>query len=99
MARADATDAASRMEGMTGSQLDHFRLGHRSGLAENVQKTPDYGDAATRLAGATGKRAAIETVHGPEAAGALYGRPEPEPEANRTYRAILGGSGDRATGR
>src|SRR3546814_9644902 len=50
MARADATDAASRMEGMTGSQHDHFRLGHRSGLAENVQKTPDYGDAANRLA-------------------------------------------------
>ncbi|NYI23072.1 hypothetical protein EWH08_11110 [Sphingobium indicum] len=96
MARADATDAASRMEGMTGSQLDHFRLGHRSGLAENVQKTPDYGDAANRLAGATGKRAAIETVHGPEAAGALYGRLEPEQEANRTYRAIRGGSSDRA---
>lgn len=96
MAKADAVDAANRLDGMSGSQVDHFRLGHRSALAADVRRVPDYGDAAKRLAGSWHKREAIETVHGPDATRDLFDRLKPEQDAAETWKAVRGNPGDRA---
>lgn len=90
MAKADATDAFNRMEGMTGSQRDFFRMGHRTGLAGIAQGVRDSSDVVGMLAGSSKKREALEVVHGPEDAAALYERWTPEQDAYRTFRNIGG---------
>lgn len=92
MAKADATDAANRMADMTGSQADHFRLGHRSGMVEDLQRLGDYGNAARRVDGSLGKREAIAAVHGQEAADGLFDRLRAEHEAHQTWSAVRGNS-------
>lgn len=92
MVRADATDAANRMEGLTGSQTDHFRLGHRSEMAATARKVPDYGNAARNINGALEKRRAIETIHGTDKAEDLFDRLKAEHEGNQTWAAVRGNS-------
>lgn len=90
MARANATDAANRMSDMTGSQVDHFRLGHRSGLVEDLQNVGNYGNAAGHVNGSLGKREALATVHGQDATNALLERLQAEQDANQTWTAVRG---------
>lgn len=96
MAKADAEEAASRLNGMTADQVDHFRLGHRSGMAADVRSVPDYGDAARRVAGSLKKRDAVEAIHGPEATEALLQRLGIEQDAAQTWKAIRGVTGNGA---
>jgi len=91
MARSGATDVANRVEALTPSQTDHFRLGHRSALASDMRARPDYSDAARRVAGSEDQRQAIAAVHGPEAAAALSDRLGAEGDAAETWKAVRGG--------
>ncbi|WP_294390181.1 hypothetical protein [uncultured Sphingomonas sp.] len=92
MAKDDATDAGNRMADMTGSQIDNFRLGHRSGMVRDLQALGDYGNAARKVEGSLSKRSAIETVHGPDKAEALFDRLAAEHEAYQTWSAVRGNS-------
>lgn len=93
MAKDDAVDAANRMDGMTnGSQRDFFRLGHRTGLAQDVRNLGDYGNAARRVDGNMDARTALRTVHGPEAADNLMNRLAAEHEGYQTWAAVRGNS-------
>lgn len=91
MARSGATDVANRTSALTPSQLDHFRLGHRSALASDVLGRPDYSDAARRVAGSEDQRQALAAVHGREATQALMDRLGPERDAAETWKAVRGG--------
>lgn len=93
MAKDSAVDAANRMENMTtGSQRDHFRLGHRTGLADDVRQLGDYGNAARRVNGNQDARDAISYVHGNESADALFDRLNAEHEGYQTYATVRGNS-------
>jgi hypothetical protein len=93
MARDSSTDAANRMENMTtGSQRDFFRLGHRTGLSQDVRGLGDYGNAARRVDGNLDARDAISYVHGPEAADSLFDRLAAEHEGYQTFAAVRGNS-------
>ena len=91
MVKSGATDVANRTGDLTPSQLDHFRLGHRSALASDVLARPDYSDTARRVAGSEDQRQAIAAVHGTEAASALTDRLGAEGDAAETWKAIRGG--------
>src|SRR5262249_4328208 len=93
MAGADAKDFLPRLSGMSDGQQEFFRLGHRSGLAQDLKSLPDFGDAATRLSGTFGKREALEAAHGPEASQALLERLGAEQDASRTWDAVKGAAG------
>ena len=90
MAKADAVDASNRMANMTGNQVDHFRLGHRSGMAQDLRELGDCGNAARRVDGSLAKRDAIATVHGPEASQALFDRLQAEHGAHQTWAVVRG---------
>lgn len=93
MAKANATDAGNRMANMTSdSQRDFFRLGHRTGLADDVSALGDYGNAARRVDGSDKARKAIATVHGDDAAQALADRLQAEHEGYQTWAAVRGNS-------
>lgn len=92
MAKANATDAANRMDNMAGSQADHFRLGHRTGMVEDLQKLGDYGNAARRVDGSMAKRDAVSTVHGGQAAEDLFDRLQAEHGGHQTWQAVRGNS-------
>ncbi|TCU61277.1 hypothetical protein EDF58_101591 [Novosphingobium sp. PhB57] len=93
MAKDSATDAANRMENMTtGSQRDFFRLGHRTGLSQDVRGLGDYGNAARRVDGNLDARDAISYVHGGEAADNLFNRLAAEHEGYQTFAAVRGNS-------
>src|SRR5262249_55582278 len=93
MAKDDATDVSNRMAGMTtGSQRDFFRLGHRTGLADDVAKIGDYGNAARRVDGNLQSGDAIDAVHGPEAAEDLFDRLKAEHEGYQTWSSVRGNS-------
>jgi hypothetical protein len=93
MARDSAADVSNRMEYMTdGSQRDFFRLGHRTGLADDVRKLGDYGNAARRVDGNRDARDAISAVHGDEASGQLFDRLAAEHEGYQTFATVRGNS-------
>lgn len=92
LATTSAEDIANRTEDFSDSELAHFRLGHRSGLAENVAGLGDYGNAAGFLEGSLKKRGAIAQAHGDDAAQALADRLEAEKEAYLTYATVRGNS-------
>lgn len=93
MAKDNAVDAANRMENMTnGSQRDFFRLGHRTGIAQDVRNLGDYGNAARRVDGNLDARDAISLVHGQEPADALFDRLGAEHEGYQTWAAVRGNS-------
>jgi len=92
MARSGAVDVANRTGGLTGSQLDHFRLGHRSALASDVLSRPDYSDTAGLLVASEDQRQALAAVHGSEPAGALLDRLGGERDAAATWKAVRGGA-------
>lgn len=92
MAKANATDVENRMAEMTGNQIDHFRLGHRSGMAEDVSAIGDYGNAARRVDGSDKARKAITRVHGQDAADDLFDRLAAEHEGYQTWAAVRGNS-------
>lgn len=86
-----ADEVSNAFEEITGLNRDFFRLGHRSGLAGDVQTLGDYGNAAARVAGSANKRAALQTVHGP-IADDLLERTLGEHEAHQTWKAVRGNS-------
>jgi hypothetical protein len=91
MAKDNAVDAANRMENMTnGSQRDFFRLGHRTGIAQDVRNLGDYGNAARRVDGNVDARDAISYVHGEEPSQALFDRLGAEQEGYQTWAALRG---------
>ncbi len=92
MARSNATDVSNRMEDMTGSQLDQFALGHRTGVADDVRTLGDYGNAARRVDGSIKHREALATVHGSEAADALGRRLDAEHQGHQTWATVRGNS-------
>jgi hypothetical protein len=86
-----AEDVTNAFSEVTGLNQDFFRLGHRSGLAGDVQTLGDYGNAAARVAGSANKRAALQTVHG-DRADDLLERTLGEHEAHQTWKAVRGNS-------
>lgn len=86
-----ADEVTNAFNEVTGLNQDFFRLGHRSGLAGDVQTLGDYGNAAARVAGSANKRAALKAVHG-EKADDLLERTLPEHEAHQTWKAVRGNS-------
>lgn len=88
--KSDAQDIAARLGNMSPDQVQHFRLGHRSGLAGDVKSLRDYGVASKRLAGSLEKREALEAAHGPDKAQALMDRLDPEMDATATWQTIRG---------
>jgi len=95
LSKKHANDISYRLDNMPEEAIEHFRLGHRSGLAGNLQAVADTGDVAKRLVGTKGKRDAIVTAHGNDAAQDLFGRMGMEGDATETWKALRGaGKGD-----
>lgn len=90
--RSTAADAQASMATLSPSQLDQFRLGDRTRLANEVSAQPHYSDATTPLNRSDAHMDLIREVHGSEAADALQTRLAAEGDAYRTYRAVRGHS-------
>ena len=91
MATSTGDDIANRLADLTGTQADFFRLGHRSGLAQDVQALGDWGNAAARVAGSAKKRQGLTAAHGDRASD-LLDRTLAEHEAHQTWKAVRGNS-------
>lgn len=91
MAKAGPDDVTNAINGLSDTNADFFRLGHRSALANDVQSLGDYGNAGRRLNGSANQRNALQAVYGDRAA-PFMDRLNAEHEANQTYRAIRGNS-------
>jgi len=91
MAGANGEDIANRMADLTGAQTEFFRLGNRSGLAKDVQKLDDWGNAAARISGSAKKRQGLTAAHGERADG-LLNRTLAEHEAAQTWKTVRGNS-------
>lgn len=91
MAKEGSDEIQNRLAGLTPSQQEFFRLGHRSGLATDVKQAGDWANAAARVQGSLSKREAVEAAHGSRAAG-LFDRANAEHEAHQTWKAVRGNS-------
>lgn len=91
LATAGGDDIANRIADLTGTHTEFFRLGHRSGLAEDVKSLGDWGNAAARISGSAKKREGLAAAHGGRAEGLLE-RTLGEHEAHQTWKAVRGNS-------
>lgn len=87
-------DAQSQMRDMTPSQLEQFRLGDRTRLAQGVDGSitgpSQTADATASLGGSNAREAMLSTIHGSENASALQDRLAAERTTHETYRATTG---------
>ncbi|MFL6843877.1 MAG: hypothetical protein ACJ8ER_03235 [Allosphingosinicella sp.] len=88
--RRTANDARAQMEGMTPTQLEQFRLGDRTRLADRThghQGSPGrWADATAPINGNDARIELVRAIHGDEAADALMARVAAEREGHLTYR-------------
>jgi hypothetical protein len=101
-ARATPHDAQAQMSRMTPNQVDQFRLGDRTRLADEVyggkNSVPRWGDATRPINGNDGRTDLIRTIHGDDAADNLTRRTDLEREAHLTYRETHGNSATQGRG-
>lgn len=59
----NADDLTARMKGMSPSEREMFRLGHRRAMAEHITASGDSADAVRRIVGTGKKRAALARLY------------------------------------
>ncbi|HEX8573094.1 MAG TPA: hypothetical protein VF759_10115 [Allosphingosinicella sp.] len=91
--RRTANDARAQMETMTPTQLEQFRLGDRTRLADQThghQGSPGrWADATTPINGNDARIDLVRAIHGDEAAEGLLARVTAEREAHLNYREAV----------
>lgn len=94
--RNNASDVRALTSRMNPGQLDQFKLGDRTRLADKVYGDKNgpglWADATAPMIGNDARRSMIAEVHGPEAAETLFGKAAAEREAHLTYKAVDGNS-------
>lgn len=97
--RNTADDAVDQMSRLNNSQLEQFRLGDRTRLADDIygskSGTRRWGDATAPINANDARTDLIRTIHGPQRAGGLTRRAAAERDAHLTYREVFGNSATR----
>src|SRR3546814_15766958 len=92
--RNTAADASDQMGRLNDSQLEQFRLGDRTRLADEISRNKSgvkrWGDASHPIYGNDARADLLGAVHGNDAANQLYSRATGELHAHLPYKAVYG---------
>src|SRR3546814_14117474 len=91
--RNTAADASDQMGRLNDSQLEQFRLGDRTRLADEIYGNKSgvkrWGDASQPINGNDARADLLRTIHGNEAADQLSSRATGGSEAHLTYTEVF----------